>query len=587
MKFFRSISRMLFNLTSSIKRFPLAMIFAILAAFCMAQTLNYRKVDILFIKYTRFGALFIAGIFLYSVIALYVESTKSNVKNEEDKKSNNLFKIILYFLSIPVMYGIYEIIYSKNQGFFAYENQYIYFGLIALFVVMASYIAKISYHKDFISYVANILESFVVSNVYSIVSFIGISAIIFAIQSLFSIKFEENIYLKLFYFTFIPYNVGIFLSGFPKESESYIDYDYPKSIKVLMIYVITPLVIIYTIILFIYFLKILVNWQIPDGIIVNLVLWYAMFSVFLQFFLGKINTKFIENFKRYYPFTLLPLLFMMFFSIGIRINEYGLTENRYFILAAGIWVFISEIYYIFYKKNSNIFIPFIFSVIILFSVIGPISCYRLSERSQINRLTKILEKNKMINGKNVLAKENISNKDKDEITSILFYLKAHYERVEIPYLDKNFEISDEMMKTTFGFNGEVKHDLENYHYDNNYGNAIALNIDGYSNLIRNVRYKDTTKVDNYTFNYTPTTIEIYFTKDGQKLPLKEINLKNLKDKIKTIEEANGIINPEDLSIIGENNGVKYKIIFNVIDFYGENDTFDTYVEFDLLTKELD
>lgn len=585
MKLYRFITRTFMNYTASIKRFPLAMLCSLLAAYNLARSLNFRDVDLANINNNRLGAFFIGGIFLYSVISLYLESAKSNVKNAEDNKQIKFITVLVYILSIPIMYGFYDIIYITKQGFFPYESKYIYFGMIALFVVLASYIAKIFYHKDYVSYVANIFEAFIISNIYSIVSYIGISAIILAINSLFSANFPSNIYLKIFYFIFIPYNVGIFLSEFPKASESFIDYDYPKSIKVLLVYVILPLVLAYTAILFLYFLKIIINWQLPDGIIVNLVLWFAVVTVFFQFFLQKINKKFVNKFKKYYPFAIIPLLCMMFLSIGLRINQYGLTENRYFIVATGVWVLISEIYYIIYKKNSNITIPFILSIIILISSLGPISCYKMSEKSQIARLTKILEKNNMLKSNSIVKNKDISEDDKAQITSILLYLTNNHLKPDIPYLDEDFEFSDQKMLNTFGFKGQDETNYEGYYYY--YDNPSSVDVSGYSKLIRNVVYNKDTKVDNFTFIYNPSTIEIYLTRKDKKDLLREIDLKSLRDKLKTLKTANGVINPEDLAISGENAGVKYKIIFTSISFNGEESKFDSYVSFDLLTSGSD
>ena len=77
------------------------------------------------------------------------------------------------------------------------------------------------------------------------------------------------------------------------------------------------------------------------------------------------------------------------------------------------------------------------------------------------------------------------------------------------------------------------------------------------------------------------------TRKDKKDLLREIDLKSLRDKLKTLKTANGVINPEDLAISGENGGVKYKIIFTSISFYGEDSKFDSYVSFDLLTSGSD
>ena len=86
---------------------------------------------------------------------------------------------------------------------------------------------------------------------------------------------------------------------------------------------------------------------------------------------------------------------MMFFAIYLRISEYGLTENRYIVIAGGLWVFLSLIYYIFYREKSNITVPIFLAAIILITGIGPASATSLSLRSQNARFEKLLKENNL------------------------------------------------------------------------------------------------------------------------------------------------------------------------------------------------
>ena len=105
---------------------------------------------------------------------------------------------------------------------------------------------------------------------------------------------------------------------------------------------------------------------------------------------------------KYFPKVILPLIVMMFISIGIRINAYGVTENRYFVVALGIWVFIVMIYFSTIKKLRNIILPISLSVITFISVFGPFSSYSISKYSQNKRVTNLFVKNNMIKDNKVL-----------------------------------------------------------------------------------------------------------------------------------------------------------------------------------------
>lgn len=584
MKIFRTIYQTLKNVTSSIKRFPVTMISSLLASFSMAKALNFRSIDEGHVIYSRYGALFIAGIFIYTVIALGLEALIGQVENKEAKRAYYLSTFVAYALSLPLMYGLYEVIYSKDLGFFAYENKYIYFGMLGVFIVMASYIAKLSYHKDYVSYVSKIIDSFIIANIYSTVVFIGISAIIFALKSLFNIYFTDNIYMKIFYFIFLCFNVAIFLSNFPKTRESFNDSQFSKATRVLMLYIILPLILIYSAILLIYFLKILIIWQLPKGTIVNLVLWFSIFTVFYQFFAQKLEGKAILNFRRYYPYVLMPLLAMMFLAIIIRIREYGLTENRYFVIAGGTWVLISQIYYLTYRKNSNIFIPIILSGVILISCLGPISSYRLSFKNQANRLEKVLTKNGMLESGKIISKDDLSKEDRETIISTISYLRNNHRDKSLDYFSEGSLKDLEQMESSLGFeldnNYETKYNF--YYLDEN----TLLDIEGYEKMTVIDSSAKESQISNYKIKFNSKTIEIFATEGEEKTLLQEIDLKALGDKLETLQKSNGTINPDDLSITGDFKGSKYKIIFRNIDMYYMEQS-DIFINFYFLYNKED
>ena len=62
---------------------------------------------------------------------------------------------------------------------------------------------------------------------------------------------------------------------------------------------------------------------------------------------------------------------MMFVAMGIRVSAYGITENRYFVLAAGLWVTGSMLYLIFAKRPRNVFLPASLALVVVLSVYGP------------------------------------------------------------------------------------------------------------------------------------------------------------------------------------------------------------------------
>ena len=573
------------SIKNTIKRFPFTIISATLATIFLILSTFDEYAEAYNNKLMSFGLVFVFGIFLYAFIKLFNEGLR-NYYDLKNLKNNNLFKILSYIITIPILYGIYELVYDKGQALSHYNSNFIYFTLIASLVVGTSFVGKFNYHKDYVVYVAKILKAFIISNIYSFIVFIGVSGIIYALNTLFKLNFSSSIYLRVGIFSFILFNVVTFFSDFPKVRDSFTDYKYPKAFKILLVYIITPIVIIYAAILLAYFIKILWLWQIPNNLIVNLVIWFACFSVIYLFFLTRVNSiKFINKFKIVFPFTLFPLLGMMFFAIYLRIQEYGITENRYIVIAAGIWIFLSLIYYIFYRENSNITIPIFLSVIILITGLGPASATSLSVRSQNTRFEKLLKENKMIAGDEIKANVNVESSTKSQIIDIVSYM-VRTDRVDkLSYMPKDFKLNEDSFTKLFGFSNIVE-DKEylGYSYADNIAknSELGFNIDveGYKKIIFVYSLDNVVTSGEYKFEKNKKEIKIYKKYHDDYKKVFTIDLAKLRDNLKLLKKTKDHIELEDLAM--ENNA--YKVIFSDIYFGKEDQSEDSYIEFYFLIK---
>lgn len=573
------------SVKDTFKRFPFTIISATLASIFLVLATHDLYSEAFNNRLFSYGLVFVFAIFLYAFIKLFNEGLR-NFYDLKNLKNNNLLKIISYVITLPMLYGIYELVFDEKGPLNNYNDRFVYFTLIAALVVASSFIAKFSYHEDYVAYVAKILKAFIISNIYSFIVFVGMSSIVFAMNSLFNFNFGSIVYLRLGIISFILFNVITFFQDFPKVRDSFTDYKYPKAFKILLVYIITPLVIIYTLILLIYFIKILVLWQIPNNLIVNLVIWFSSFAVIYLFFLSRVDSiAFINKFKVIFPISLFPLLAMMFFAIYLRISEYGLTENRYIVIASGLWVFLSLIYYIFYRNNSNITIPIFLAIIILITGIGPASAIRLSTRSQNARFERLLKENNMIAGQYINSDVNVDSSVKNQIIDIVSYMDKRNRIEELKYLPKEFKLSEESFTRVFGFSNRVEDtSYRGYSYTDGIVDegdlGFNLDIEGYKNIIFVYSLDKEAKSGDYKFEKNNKEINIYKKANGDYRLKKSIDLVALRDKLKTLEKTKDQIKLEDLAIEDDN----YKIYFTNIYFGNEDKMENAYIEFYLLTK---
>lgn len=105
--------------------------------------------------------------------------------------------------------------------------------------------------------------------------------------------------------------------------------------EVLLNYVLSPALLIYAVILYLYFIKVAVLWSLPKGAVAYIVVSFITATFILkgcQVFLAK---RYYDWFYRYASWVVLPALAMYWVGVYYRINQYGFTEPRVYLVAVG------------------------------------------------------------------------------------------------------------------------------------------------------------------------------------------------------------------------------------------------------------
>lgn len=545
------------NIKKSFKRFPvtiavstaLVIMLIILSEKGPSLTAESRRI------YERINMVIALGIPMSLCIQLIYEQ-KGNLKE--------MHKLLGYILGAGVLILYYKFLLKELN-----MVSIVRYIAVSIFLYLAfSYIPWIKRKEDYEYYIIKVFSSFFLTGIYSFVLLMGMFAIFFTIDQL----FNANIPGKTYYYTFLLvagiFAPSMFLAKIPEIDTDFSDYNYPKSLKILLLYIVIPLISIYTTILYIYFGKILITKDWPQGIVSHLVLWYSTVSVVVIFFITPIleENKLAGRFKFWFTKLIMPILIMMFVSMGIRINQYGITENRYFALVLGLWVLGIMFYFNFSKKKKNTIIPIALSIIALNSAFGPLSSFSVSKGSQNNRLKSILVSNNMLVDNKVEAASNISTEDKEEISMILNYFDTNHSLENVKYLPENFKINT--MKEVFGFSFTEKniYDNEYFYYSTEDEGYNAIDVRSYDYLLENYKIVgENIKVDNMDIFYNRENFTI---KEKDNL-IYEANMNDYANEI--IERQNdnlvknrNVLDPDSITIIDENEKVKVKFIINSI-----------------------
>jgi hypothetical protein len=263
---------------------------------------------------------------------------------------------------------------------------------------------------------------------YSVVLYMGLALALQALNSLFGVHFDNNNFVRLWVYIIGVFNSLFFLAGIPANIGNLRHEDYyPKGLKIFAQFVLLPLVAVYLLILYSYSVKILLQWEWPQGWVSYLVLGFVITGIFSFLLIEPIKHQqgnaWIRIYSKVFYIALLPLVIVLFLAVRVRINEYGITENRYFLIGLTTWLAAIAVYFLVSKKKNIKIIPITLFALTLLSIIGPWNAFNVAERSQMRIFDALVEKHKLLNNSkfNAVAK-TIPLEDNRQLSSVVKFL---------------------------------------------------------------------------------------------------------------------------------------------------------------------
>ena len=270
---------------------------------------------------------------------------------------------------------------------------------------------------------------FLTAALYSAVLFVGLAIALAGVDNLLGIEISEDTYLRLWLVTAFVFNTWFFLAGTPRDLAGLGQRnDYPIGLKVFAQYVLIPLVTVYLLILTLYLAKVLITRTWPSGWIGWLVSSVAVVGILSLLLVHPIaerdENRWVDAYARWYFIALLPSIAMLLAAIWKRIDQYGITERRYFLAVLGLWLGGMALVYIITRSRNIRLIPLTLCCLALLTFAGPWSAYAVSEASQLRRLREILAANEMLPPLDSPARPSasVSFEDRREASAILRYL---------------------------------------------------------------------------------------------------------------------------------------------------------------------
>jgi hypothetical protein len=408
------MNNIVYNLKETITRFPMTIVFLSSLSTVMFLIIeDYSSLDIDLLSRYMFAGIF--GAFLATTVRFMMERYE-NLKNS----------FLFYGLTILLTIGYFYFMTDDKV-----DNKMLIHLLVISFALFAAYLYLPS-SKNALNFgnvaLAHFKSAFT-AILYGIVLYVGIAAIIGAIDILlYDVDYKS--YAHAANIIFIFFTPLYYLSLLPKfnsrdendDAKKEISFTYPRFLDILVSYITIPLITAFTAVLIIYFIKILATGVWPVGQIGPMVLGYSAAGYFIYILSSNLNNKFSVLYRKLFPLILIPLVVMQMVSSYIRIDAYGITESRYYVVLFGIFSIVCALVLIFGKKKNPNTIVLLSAVFALMSIIPPVDAFTVSKNSQERRLTEILNRNKMIVDGEIVKKTDLSTDDMFEITNISNYM---------------------------------------------------------------------------------------------------------------------------------------------------------------------
>ncbi len=249
--------------------------------------------------------------------------------------------------------------------------------------------------EDFWSFNYWMMKNFLASSFYIALIYAGIALALSATQLLIYKDLSPKFYALFFFLLVGIFHPIFFLSSAPQEEETGNSEATLLPLQRIQQWILSPLVIVYLTILYLYAGKIIFTATLPKGWVSIWILLFCCIGVFNwllgQPFKTEFSSKWSITSNRFFWY-IIPLIVLLWWAIGYRLLEYGLTEVRAIVVYLALFLSFITLYFGFAPKTRIIVVPItLLMVTFLFQHGGPLSAKSLSFHSQMEQWNNIKE----------------------------------------------------------------------------------------------------------------------------------------------------------------------------------------------------
>lgn len=388
------------------------------------------------------------------------------------------------------------------------------FGLYLLFIVPALLLflmvapytkSKLDNHDDLSFWLFNryLWAGVLLSFLAIMIMTGGLHAAFASIEALFGLDMPHEVMGDIWAFSSLVVGPIYALSFVPKSFtyEDRAECEQTPGLMFMLNWILAPLILIYFLILYAYFIKLLVIQELPLGVLAYMVTGFAGVGIAMYLVGWPVRDQagaLVQKFYKYFfPALIIPVA-LQFLAIGERIYTFGVTEQRYMVALSAVWLTILVALFTFRKATSIKVMPGLLAVLLVLAAFGPWGAVGLSSMSQYNRLEQLLVKHDILqDGKVVKTKAEIPYEDRKSISSKVeyFYTTDRKERLRHWFPDVSDKEWDSKyaggMVQKMGFQFISKYDIrhnteERFQFYSHTQRRTGIDVRGYDYIATNI-----------------------------------------------------------------------------------------------------
>ncbi|MBP5514433.1 MAG: DUF4153 domain-containing protein [Bacteroidaceae bacterium] len=464
------------------KRFPAPMAFATALALFLIYTIvasDQIKPYEQLIK--ALGYFLSVGLLLSLTLALWME------EKEENRRTDTI-QIVSYAILFADTIYLYSINFGSGNG----VEVFLMHASAIFALVLSIFFLSFRRERDDIAswnFTLRILINLVVCFLIGFVLWGGISILLVSLDWLFNVKLEWEWYAVMGTLCAFYLPTLLFLGRIPKDEEKHQREPLPSAfLGNVMRYIFVPLEGLFLVVLYAYAIRILFQWELPNGHVSWLVIISMIGCIAIEFGLYPVRKregrKYDENVARYLPLLLIPLIVLMSIGIIRRLSDYGITISRLYLVLLNLWFYAVCITLYLTRARRINWISISFAALFLLTSALPYNFTNFTRRQLMREVRQMLVNNKVVTPLNADSYDKLMKSlSKDEASTIsakLSYLESTFNKASIESLVN--QENEGIPFLTYVNKQEEEKKEEQFSFSNNAENKQIDIPEGYSKV---------------------------------------------------------------------------------------------------------